>query len=224
MSPQQRLFVYPAGFKSSTLSDARVKLSKVSPWSSQWRRAPFESRGETGTPSSSAHPSLLFDHSCCSGWSLRCSATVSQPTVLLALSLSLFPLIHTATAAVHSSARPTRRNKSPLSLAVSWPKPAARCRPYAATSIILQLFTLHYQVHQFLWCFTVQTAWVCWCSSLAEHNCCFSVSQGPKYATGVCVVLEQRQRLLDQKNRRVGTFQRKPSLTPVKLDFNFSDF
>lgn len=58
MSPQQRLFVYPAGFKSTTRSDARVKLSNVSPWSSQWRRARFQSRRETGTPSSSAHPSL----------------------------------------------------------------------------------------------------------------------------------------------------------------------
>lgn len=72
--------------------------------------------------------------------------------------------------------------------------------------------------------FTVETAWVCWCSSLAEYNRCFSESQGLKYVTGVCVVLEQRERLLNQKNRRVGTFQRKPALIHVKLDFNFSDF
>lgn len=112
------LFI-PLGLKSTTHSDARVKLSNVSPWSSQWRRARFKSRRETGTPFSSAHPSLLFDHSCCSGWFLRCSATVSQLTVLLTLYLSLFPLIHTVTAAVHSTARPTQRNKSRLSLAVS---------------------------------------------------------------------------------------------------------
>lgn len=48
--------------------------------------------------------------------------------------------------------------------------------------------------------------------------------QGLKYVTGVCVVLEQRERLFNKKNRRVGTFQRKPSLIRVKLDFNFSDF
>lgn len=86
-------FCLPLGLNGALAQLSEPSQAPSAPWSSQWRRAGFRSRRGTGTPSSSsAHPSPHFSWSgsCCSSWSLPCSATASQPSVLLlALSPSL---------------------------------------------------------------------------------------------------------------------------------------